>query len=264
MKDIRIACTSDWHLGNADSSAYPTPEQIQKSLEETYAQGIDALLFAGDFVNQGGVTMAHVAANLLKPYIEKGLPVIGIVGNHDYHDGNADEVTKILAASGVAMLEGNSYTIKNKTGDRSVTVVGVSGEMGPEYDSWWRENGWSEEGREKTRQAAERHRNALDVNLSQASSDSILVLTHRSIVPDTIGTDARQKRYVSAQTDGFADIIDWHAVGKNIAVVHGHDHGEFPWEGYPDAVTRGGVAISNVAAPLRMRLGRPLVKILTV
>lgn len=266
MKDIRIAATSDWHLGNSDSSLYPSNDQIQKALQNAFEKSVDAFVIAGDFVDQGNVAMAHVAAGILRPFIEKGMPVIGIVGNHDFHEGNANEVTKILAATGVHMLEGDSYTLKNKTGDRSATILGVSGEIGPEYDSWWRENGWSEEGKKKAHAAAATHRDALQKGLEEASGDSVVVLTHRSVIPDTIGTQAKQGRFVSAQTEGFESIIDANTKGRPTTIIHGHDHGTLKslWEGFPEGVTRGGNAVYNVAAPLSMRLNKSLVRIITV
>lgn len=263
-KDIHIACTSDWHLGNEDASMYPTGEAIQASLQEAFERSVDAFIVAGDFVDKGNVAMAHYAASIIRPFTEKGMPVIGVVGNHDFHDGSAAEVTQILAASGVKMLEGESIVVKNKTGDKSATILGVSGEVGPEFDSWWRDGNWSQDGRKNTYDAAQIHRDALKKGLQAATGEHVVVVTHRSIIPGTIGTEARSRNFVSAQTEGFETIID--AYHKPVTVVHGHDHApvETLWEGFPEGMTKGGRAVYNVAAPLRMRYKKPLVKYLTI
>lgn len=257
MKDIVIDATSDWHLGGQDAHN-PTAEEIHASLQKALTDNVDGYLIAGDFTDRGNVLYAQYAASIIKPYVEQGLLVIGVVGNHDFHDGSRDSVTKILADSGVVMLEGQSYTIANKSGDREITVLGISGETGPQHDSWWR-NGYDEEAKEVVIAASKPHREALQVGLAQGDGDVVL-LTHRSIIPDTIGTMAREKRFVSAQMEGFAAIVNEHAARRRIMVIHGHDHREAPWEGFPEGITEGGVAVYNVAAPLRKRMGENLTR----
>lgn len=257
MKDIVIDATSDWHLGE-NGENYPTPAEIHDSLKKAFFDSVDAYVIAGDFTNKGNLVFAKYAASIIRPYVEKGLLVIGIVGNHDFNEDSRENVTKILADSGVVMLEGESYTITNKSGDRQVSVVGVSGEIGPKHDSWWR-NGYDSHAKQIAYDAASPHRDALEQRLSEGLEDAVVV-THRSIIPDTAGSMAREKRIVSAQTEGFAGIVDRHAKDRQVIVIHGHDHREAPWEGFPEGTTEGGVAVYNVAAPLRKRMGESLTR----
>ncbi len=52
------------------------------------------------------------------------IPVVGVLGNHDYESGQADDVEKILKAAGVHLLNGHSYETNG------VAFVGVKGFIG--------------------------------------------------------------------------------------------------------------------------------------
>lgn len=261
MKDIVIDTTSDWHIGHPNGRGdYPTEDEIHESLDNAVKRGVDAYIIAGDFTNQGSVEGAQKAASILKPFIEQGLLVIGIVGNHDFINDDGVTIPAILAQSGVKMLEGQSLVVSNKTGDRQLTVLGVSGEIGYSYDNWWRTDGWDKNGREKAYAAAARHRDALRRGLAESTTQDVLVVTHRSIVPDTIGTRARETNFVSPQMQDFSSIIDSFATTKRITSISGHDHDVFPWEGFPSGRTISGVETNNVSSPVRKRRGLRLAK----
>src|SRR5207245_2584473 len=52
------------------------------------------------------------------------IPVIGVLGNHDYESGQVEDVEKILKAAGVHLLNGQSYETNG------VAFVGVKGFIG--------------------------------------------------------------------------------------------------------------------------------------
>lgn len=264
MSTIEIDFSSDWHIGNPQAGKdYPALTDIQAALDSALARGVDAFVVAGDFIEKGQEQYAQVAASLLGPYVEKGLNVVGILGNHDFINGSGEEATKILAEAGVKMLEGSTHIVPSRTGDEQVTILGVSGEIGPEYDNWWRNGKWDWDAYEKAHIAASPHREALQQQLAAMSDGSTaIVVSHRSIVPETIGDRARELGFVSAQTKGFADILDEHAKRLTITAVSGHDHDIKPWQGYPFGTTKEGRPSHNVSSPMRRRLNMPLVQTL--
>lgn len=268
MKDrIQIAATSDWHLGSPETDTeYPTEQEIHASLQQALDDGVDAYLIAGDFIHQGQRSALEQVASILSPYIQQGLLILGIVGNHEFNtnkNDRPDEAVSLLANAGVVMLEGQSYALTSKSGEKQLTVVGVSGEVGYYHDDWWRINGWDPEGRQRAREAGQHHREALDRELAQVTTDTVIVLTHRGIVPEVIGTRAEEIGFVSAQAEGFAEIIDRHAaLRRDITFIDigGHDHDKPPWEGRAKGKTKGGVPVHNVSSPVRRRNGEPLDK----
>src|SRR5690606_15052109 len=53
------------------------------------------------------------------------IPVIAVLGNHDYHEGVDAEITAVLEDAGVTVLEGTTTTLKCR--GRTLGVAGVKG-----------------------------------------------------------------------------------------------------------------------------------------
>src|SRR4051812_36716904 len=81
----------------------------------------DVLLLCGDLTDYGTEEEAHVLARELS--VVK-IPMIAVLGNHDFESGRADKVTQILEEAGVRVLDGDSHTIDE------VGFAGVKGFCG--------------------------------------------------------------------------------------------------------------------------------------
>src|SRR6188472_9481 len=94
---VRIAAVGDIHLGRA---AYGPP--IQTVLGPV-AELADVLALCGDLTDRGdpeeGRQLARVLASV-------GVPIVAVLGNHDYESGKVPELSRILCEAGVQVLDG--------------------------------------------------------------------------------------------------------------------------------------------------------------
>jgi len=78
----------------------------------------DVLLLGGDLTDYGLPEEARVLARELSGVT---IPMLGVLGNHDFESGHEEEVVKILVEAGVQMLDGDSVEVDG------VGFVGVKG-----------------------------------------------------------------------------------------------------------------------------------------
>jgi Icc-related predicted phosphoesterase len=120
---IRVAAAGDVHA---------SPER-RDEIEASFA-GLrgraDLVLLAGDLTTYGEPEQAEVLARACGGL---GLPVVAVLGNHDWHSGRQTEVAEALEAGGVTVLQRGS-TIVDVNGAR-VGVVGTKGFVGGFPDS---------------------------------------------------------------------------------------------------------------------------------
>lgn len=112
---IRLAAVGDVHFA-ADS-----PGRLRPHLEAAAAE-VDALLLAGDLTRGGRPEEASVLARELAGL---GLPILAVLGNHDYHLGAQDEICAILRDAGVHVLEGVGEVVLVR--GAALGVAGVKG-----------------------------------------------------------------------------------------------------------------------------------------
>ena len=115
MPCVRIAAAGDLH---AD-------ERVRPRIDEAFshvAGAADLVLLAGDLTAHGEAQeMEIVAAACARLEV----PVYSVLGNHDYHANKVAELTSILEAAGVVVLERSSTTASV-----SGTTVGIAGTKG--------------------------------------------------------------------------------------------------------------------------------------
>lgn len=98
LDGLRAVQLSDTHLGPRIHAAY-----IKSAVERAIALRPDLFLLTGDYIHNGPAFI-EPAAELFRPLIATGLPVIGVLGNHDwYSDGRA--VSRAMDAIGVRMID---------------------------------------------------------------------------------------------------------------------------------------------------------------
>ncbi len=225
---IRIAAVGDVHLGeNAQGRLRPALENLRERA--------DVLLLAGDLTRHGTPAEARIVA---REFADLGLPVLAVLGNHDYHADAVDEVTAILdGEAGIRVLEGDGVVLP-VDGTR-LGVAGVKGFAGgfegrcasafgePEMKAFV----------EHTVDIADSLRSAL----KELDADVRVALMHYSPVPDTLhGEPLEIYPFLGAYQLG--EVVD--EVGAALA-VHGHAH-----SGCEHGVTPGGVRVRNVAQPV--------------
>jgi uncharacterized protein len=115
---VRIAAAGDVH---ADE---PLRERMTKTFA-TVAAECDLILLAGDLTTHG---LPQEAAVLAEACRGLSVPVVAVLGNHDYHSGQVEEVAEELRRGDVVVLE-RSHTIL-AVGELEVGVVGTKGFVG--------------------------------------------------------------------------------------------------------------------------------------
>jgi Icc-related predicted phosphoesterase len=115
---IRIAAAGDIHAGE------PLRERIERAFSGV-AEEVDLVLLAGDLTTHGLPEEATVLADACRPL---QIPVVAVLGNHDYHSGFTEEIADVLGAAGVTVLD-RSYVIL-EIGDVEVGIAGTKGFVG--------------------------------------------------------------------------------------------------------------------------------------
>src|SRR5690606_13246283 len=75
---------------------------------EQLPERADVLLLAGDLTRYGTVAEARCVAT---EFGGVGVPVIAVLGNHDYHCDEVPQVVSVLADAGITVLEGTSTVL---------------------------------------------------------------------------------------------------------------------------------------------------------
>jgi uncharacterized protein len=115
---IRLAAAADIHCSEE------TRGQVQAAFRKVEPEA-DVILLAGDLTTFGLPEQAQVLADIAAT---TSVPIVAILGNHDYHSDRESEITALLTAAGVTVLE-RSATVLNVNGV-SVGVVGAKGFIG--------------------------------------------------------------------------------------------------------------------------------------
>src|SRR5215471_18696372 len=92
---LRVAAIGDLHI-------HQTSTDNLQWLFDRVSQNADVLALCGDLTNLGLPQEAERLANDLRSC---RVPVVAVLGNHDYQSGQADEVKKVLRAAKVVVLE---------------------------------------------------------------------------------------------------------------------------------------------------------------
>jgi uncharacterized protein len=111
---LKVAALGDLHVREDGSTSY-------RELFGEISREADVLVLAGDLTDLGKPKEAELLAQDLKAC---SIPVIGVLGNHDYECGCPEEVTRILRDAGMKVLDGQSLEIDG------VGFVGVKGFAG--------------------------------------------------------------------------------------------------------------------------------------
>jgi Icc-related predicted phosphoesterase len=227
---IRIAAVGDVHLA-------PDVEGKIRPHLSGIAEQADVLLLAGDLTQHGTVTEAEVVA---AEFADLGIPVVAVLGNHDYQCDMQDEVTALLADSGMTVLEGTG-TILDLPGGR----LGVAGSKG--FGGGFPGRCGSEFG-EPEMKAFVRHSRRLAEALGEAlrglDADCRVALTHYSPVADTLAGEPPEI-YPFLGSYFLAEAAD--SANADL-LIHGHAHA-----GSECGKTPLGAPVRNVALPVLRR-----------
>jgi Icc-related predicted phosphoesterase len=115
---VRIAATGDIHCTQRDRA------RIADAFAKV-APEADLIVIAGDVTTHGEAAEAEVLAEACRPL---DVPVIAVLGNHDWHAGRQQEIAAALGAGGIEVLDRSSATRPLDQGE--VGIVGTKGFIG--------------------------------------------------------------------------------------------------------------------------------------
>ncbi|HEX3630380.1 MAG TPA: metallophosphoesterase [Candidatus Dormibacteraeota bacterium] len=224
---IRIAAVGDLHYGAGSTDI------LRPSLQQLPSHA-DLLLLAGDLTRCGGTDEVAVLADDLRGL---AVPVVAVLGNHDYQADREDEVRKVLEDAGVVVLEGEAVTL-----DINGTSIGVAGTKG--FGGGFRGAHGTDFG-EPEMKAFVHHTKMLSDRLERAlnnlRTDFRIALLHYSPIEATLEGE-RLEIYPFLGSYLLAEAID--NAGADL-VFHGHAH-----HGSEKGRTPAGIPVRNVAQPV--------------
>jgi Icc-related predicted phosphoesterase len=225
---LRIAAMGDLHVSKGSHGAFqPLFSQISDSA--------DVLLLCGDFTDYGLPDEARVLARELTASMK--IPVIAVLGNHDYEGGKPQEIRQILADAGVAVLDGEATEVH---GVGFAGVKGFAGGFGRGALGPWGEHAIKAFVQEAVDEALK-----LEAALARLRTQKRVALLHYSPVRATVeGEPAEIFAYLGSSR--LEEPINRYRVS---AVFHGHAH-----RGAPEGRTSAGIPVHNVAMPLLLRI----------
>jgi len=227
-ESLRLAAVADLHCTKASRGKL-------RPLFARIAEDADVILFPGDLTDYGLPEEARVLAHELKEV--RGIPMIGVLGNHDFHSEQQDEVKSILLAeTGMRILDGDSLEVK------SVGFTGVKGFMGG-FDNRMLQ-AWGEPCIKLIVHEAMEESLKLETGLARLKTRHRIVMLHYAPVRATvIGEPPEIHPFLGSSR--LEEALHRH---RATAVFHGHAH-----YGSPDGTTSDGIPVFNVALPLLKR-----------
>lgn len=200
---ITLAAIGDLHVNEASEHRY-------RDMFAEISEVADVLALTGDLTNFGKTREAEILAEDLRACT---IPIVAVLGNHDYECGQPDEVAKILHSAGVTMLGEQAVVI------RDVGFAGVKGFLG----GFGRGElgAFGEPAIKHFVDAALDEARKLENALRTLRTERTVAVLHYSPVVDTVEGEPLEI-YPFLGCSRLADAVDRFDNIK--AVVHGHAH----------------------------------------
>ena len=238
-KSVRVAALGDLHCTRMSAGRFqPLFTQI--------SEAADMVLLAGDLTDTGQPEEARVLAREMTAL---RVPGVAVLGNHDFESGRQEEVSHILADSGLNMLDGEACEVN---GIGIAGVKGFAGGFGTAALGPWGEPTIKQFVHEAVNEALK-----LEASLARLRSKQQIVLLHYSPVRQTVEGEPLEI-YPFVGSSRLEEPISRFPVSL---VVHGHAH-----RGRHEGRTKSDVPVYNVSLPLLTRMfpGRPPFLVLEV
>lgn len=236
---VRVAAVGDVHCTRSSQGALQ-PLFVQA------AQLADVLVLCGDLTDYGLAEEAEVLARELNGV---KIPVVGVLGNHDYESDQADQVRDILCHAGVTMLDGESCEF---CGVGFAGIKGFGGGFGRGTLGYWGESTIKHFVQEAIDEALK-----LEKALARLRTPHRIAVMHYAPIQATVeGEPPAIFPYL-----GCSRLEEPLARVPVDAVVHGHAH-----NGAPEGRTANDIPVYNVSLSLLKRAlpDQPPLRIITL
>jgi Icc-related predicted phosphoesterase len=197
-------------------------------------EAADALLLCGDLTDYGTPKEAKVLADELSVV---SMPVVAVLGNHDYESDAADEVRRTLQGAGAQVLDGEAVEVH---GIGIAGAKGFAGGFGRASLGAWGEAAIKQFVNEALKEAIK-----LESALAKLRTQHRIALLHYSPIAGTVQGEPPEI-YAFLGSSRLEDPLLRYPVD---VVVHGHAH-----RGALEGHTVNGIPVYNVAKPLLQRV----------
>jgi Icc-related predicted phosphoesterase len=200
---LRVAAIGDLHVHEN------APETLQAIFEQV-SRTADVLILCGDLTHLGLPQEARRLADDLRAC---RLPIVAVLGNHDYQSGHVDEVKRILRAGRVTVLDENETFVLGEVG-----FAGVKG-FGGGFDRHML-TPFGEETIKHFVAEAVNESLKLEIALRTLETEKVVVALHYSPIAGTLVGEPPEI-FPFLGSSRLAEAIDHYDVN---AVFHGHAH----------------------------------------
>jgi Icc-related predicted phosphoesterase len=224
---VRLAAVGDLHYGKTSRG------QLQPLISAVTQTEADILLLLGDLTDYG---LAEEAAELGRELTGSiKIPIIAVLGNHDFESGTPTEVARILSEAGVKLLDGESVEV---LGIGFAGVKGFAGGFGRGVLGPWGEEVVKRFVHEAVNEALK-----LESALARLRTEKKIALLHYAPIAGTVEGEPREIwPYL-----GCGRLEEPLTRYQVTAVFHGHAH-----HGQPQGQTSNGTPVYNVSLPLML------------
>lgn len=236
QKTIRIAAVGDLHVRETDRGKW-------KEYFTAICQTADILVLAGDLTDTGDEDEAELLVEELKGC---NIPMVGVLGNHDYEKGRQKLIKEILVQANIQILDGESVVIH---GIGFAGVKGFGGGFGPAMLSKFGEEMMKLFVQEAVDEALKLERALARLGQHGGEVRKIAILHYAPIADTVAGEPLEIYPFLGSSRL-------WEPIQRNsddvIGVFHGHAHkGQFAAE------TAEGIKVWNVSLPLLTQQDKP-------
>jgi Icc-related predicted phosphoesterase len=221
---VRVGAMADLHYTKS-------PEGGVRDLLAQAGRECDVLLLCGDLTDHGLPEEAQGLAREIHSAV--GVPVIGVLGNHDFESGRQEEVKAILSESGVRMLDGDACEVE---GVGFAGIKGFCGGFGKRALGPWGEDIIKAFVHEAVNEALK-----LESALARLRGRPRVAVLHYSPIQETVEGEPVEI-FPFLGSSRLEEPL--HRYPVNV-VFHGHAH-----RGQPEGKTAAGVPVYNVSIQL--------------
>jgi Icc-related predicted phosphoesterase len=225
---VRIAALGDLHHNRAAA---------QGSLHALFSQisdSADILVLCGDLTDYG---LPEEARALVREMTSIKIPIVAVLGNHDFESGHQQELREILGGIGIVTLDGDSTEV---LGIGFAGVKGFAGGFGRRALGPWGEETIKKFVHEAVDEALK-----LESALARLRNDHLIALLHYAPIQATVEGEPREI-YPFLGCSRLEEPLNRYPV---TAVFHGHAH-----HGQPEGRTATNVPVYNVSSSLMREL----------
>jgi Icc-related predicted phosphoesterase len=231
---VRIAAVGDIHVREQDTGKWG-------DFFKEASRAADVLVIAGDLTDTGDEGEADVLVNELK---NCSIPVVAVLGNHDYEKTRHKLIRQILLKADVHILDGEAVVIK---GIGFAGVKGFGGGFDRHMLSMFGEGAMKAYVQEAVDEALHLERALSRLDQEHQVQKKIAVMHYSPIRETVIGEPEQIFPFLGCSR--LAEPLSRHGV---LAAFHGHAH-----VGALEGHTHDGIPVFNVAKPILNKLNMP-------